>query len=82
MTEKYRVVKYKSANGTIKEYNYKYNYIKKGSKFDKIKLKYNNIIHNTELSKKERANLLYNSLDENEKKEFTYKQIQNLIYRN
>lgn len=78
---KFKVVKSKLSNGTIKEYNYSYNYIKKGSKFDKIKLKYESIIKNNELSKKEKVKLLYNSLDEDEKKEFTYKQIQNMIYR-
>lgn len=69
------------ANGEVKIYNYQRKYIKKGCKFDDIKIKYNDIIKDTKLKPMEKVEKIMNNLTNDEKKMFNKNQIINFVYR-
>lgn len=69
------------ANGEIKTYVYKHKYIKKGCKFDGIKIKFKDIINNEQLKPVEKIDQILKNMTEEEKKQFNKSQITNFIYR-
>lgn len=71
----------KLSSGEIKEYTYKKKYIKKGSKFNNFRIKYNDIIKDKTLRPMDKVDKIMKLLTNEEKKQFTKKQIANLIYR-
>lgn len=71
----------KLSTGEIKEYTYKKKYIKKGSKFNNFRIKYNDIIKDKTLRPMDKVDKIMKLLTDKEKEQFTKKQIANLIYR-